>query len=68
MSTRAKKMAVFSQIYANVERARSERRAKGMASEPSRTSGQPPVPQVHLPIPRYMLSEQAYIHEFGYSH
>jgi len=66
MSTRAQKIAAFGQNYANALR------AKKMASKPSPTSHSCsvllPVQQAHLPVPRYMLSEQAHIREFGYSH
>ena len=66
MHVRARKIADFCQNYVKTPR------AKQSASIPVATNADRGTPQpsqaVHLPVPRWMLGEQAYIREFGYSH
>jgi hypothetical protein len=63
MFNRRQKIAVFARNYENALRVR-----RGASKAASISVERPPAPQVHLPVLRYMLREQAHIQEFGYSH
>lgn len=66
MHARARKIAAFCQHHVKTPRGNRLASIPATASAPRGTPQ--PAQAVHLPVPQYMLSEQAYIRDFGYSH